>query len=134
MLVLDPTRVSYAGEGWSGVRSVAVDRVADGELVEYGDDGPHVVFADAPKQKVTVKVVRRLPTGTLDGPTPGGEGVLSFETAVGRTDGSRSVVSLTGVVTKVIHGVGREGVEQSVTLVAVASGGGVDPVTVTPAG
>lgn len=131
MLVLDPSAVEFASVGWSGVRSVAVDRAADGELVSYGDDGPHVVFADAPRQKVTVKLVRRLTGGTLDGPVPGDEGTLRFETAIGRTDGSRSKVSLLGVVTKVQHGVHRDGVEQTVSFVAVASSGDVDPVDVT---
>lgn len=132
MLVLDPTAVGFGGEAWSGVRSVAVDRAADGEQVAFGDDGPHVVFADAPRQRVTVRVVRRLDGGTLEGPRPGDEGELSFETAIGRTDGSRSRVSLVGVVTKVQHGVQRDGVEQSVTMVAVSTAGDADPVTIAP--
>lgn len=132
MLVLDPTKVRFAGGDLEGVRLVAVDRVAGTELVEFADDGPHVTFADVPEQKVVVKLVRRMATGTLNGPKPGDEGTLSLETAIGRTDGSRSSVSATVVVTKVQHGVTREGVEQTVTFVAVSSSGGTDPVTVTP--
>ncbi|MEO0511417.1 MAG: hypothetical protein AAF108_00775 [Planctomycetota bacterium] len=131
MLVLDATKVSFAGSGLGGARLIAVDRVAATELVSFSDDGPHVVFADVPQQRVTLKLVRRLPTGTLDGPEPGDEGALSFETAVGRTDGSRSSVSAQAVVTKVQHGVTREGVEQTISFVAVSSAGATDPVSVT---
>ena len=59
MLWLNPTEVHLLGVALDGVLAVSVDRFATRTAEERGDLGPHVVFVDAPEQRVSVRVRRR---------------------------------------------------------------------------
>ena len=58
MLVLNPPLVKFAAATWTDVTVVMVDRLSDRTVVERGDLGPHVTFADAPEQRVVIRVTR----------------------------------------------------------------------------
>lgn len=130
MLVLRPESVSFAGDAWSAVETVAIERTPMREVVEVGDAGPEVVFVDVPERRVAVKVSRRIERSELDGVRPGDAGELVFRAGFGLTDAGWREVSLDAVVTRVTYEIGRESVRQMVTMVAVSSDGVTDPVRV----
>lgn len=130
MLVLGPESVSFAGEAWGGVESIAIERTARREVVEVGDGGAEVVLADVAERRVNVKVTRRIDRSELESARPGDAGELVFRAGFGRTDAGWREVSLDAVVTRVTYEVGREGARGVVTLVAVSPDGVTDPVRV----
>lgn len=130
MLVLAPESVEFDGDPWSGVESIAIDRTASKEVVDVGDLGPHVVFADVPEQRVSVKVTRKIERSELESVAPGDEGELRFRAGFGRTDAGWSDVTVGVVVTRVDHDFDRRGVRRVVTMVAVSPDGVTDPVEV----
>ncbi|RNC80449.1 MAG: hypothetical protein ED559_01150 [Phycisphaera sp.] len=130
MFVLAPESVEFDGDPWLGVESIAIDRIASREVVEVGDLGPHVVFADVPEQRVSVKVTRKIERSELGSVAPGDEGELQFRAGFGRTDAGWLNVTVGVVVTRVDHDFNRNGVLRVVTMVAVSPNGVTDPVTV----
>jgi hypothetical protein len=115
------------------VESVAIERTGEKTIAQWSDDGPHVVLADVPEQRVTVKVGQALQGEDISAPVPGDEAVLSFETAANSSAADRTTVSLAAVVTGVSYGVTRKsGTARTIELLAVSSDGSSDPVTVTP--
>lgn len=130
MLALSPESVTFDGQVWEGVESIAIDRVAMREVVEVGDLGPEVVFADVPERRVNVKVTRRIERSELGGVRLGDEGELVFRAGFGRTDAGWSRVSVPCVVTRVGHDFDGRGVKRMVTMVAVSPDGSSDPVVV----
>ncbi|GAB5497450.1 MAG: hypothetical protein Phyf2KO_25300 [Phycisphaerales bacterium] len=130
MLVLAPESVEFDGDPWLGVESIAIDRTAGREVVEVGDLGPHVVFADVPEQRVSVKVSRKIERSELESVLPGDEGELVFRAGFGRTDAGWSSVTIGVVVSRVDHDFDRGGVRRVVTMVAVSADGVADPVVV----
>jgi len=136
-LILNPTEVAFGSERWANVTAVAVDRVSRRTIVEWGDAGPHVAFADVARQEVTVRVVMALERGDLGAPALGAMGTLAFMTAPSGADLSRRRVSMQAVVTGVSHQIEtgkRAAATRTVELVAVASAGNVDPVAITDGG
>lgn len=135
MLILNPRRVTFGPATWSHVESVAIERTGEKTIAQWSDDGPHVVLADVPEQRVTVKVGQALQGEDISAPVPGDEALLSFETAANSSAADRTTVSLTAVVTGVSYGVTRKsGTARTIELLAVSSDGSSDPVTVTPPG
>ena len=131
MLVLNPKRVSFDGDIWGNVASVEVNRFGEKIAVEYGDDGPHAVFADVPEQKVNVKVVQELLSDDIDEPVPGVSASLTFETAANSSGAQRKRVAFDAVVTGVQYSVSvRGGASRTVWLVALSSDGVDDPISV----
>jgi hypothetical protein len=132
MLWLNPTAVDLFGAALGGVSSVAVDRAATRSAEERGDLGPHVVFADAPEQRVTVRVRRRVDeasAGALSGVAVGAMGELSFRVSASRSDRGGRVVRATVVVRGVDHALSeRDGFVQTITMTAVSSDGAADPI------
>jgi hypothetical protein len=134
MLLLNPRRVTFADETWEDVVAVSIDRAAAEEALEWGDLGPHVVFADVPRQRVTIRVVQELSRDDLGAPRPAEEGEISFFTSPATSDAWRRKVSARAVVMSVSHEVSlRRASTRTVTLVAVSEDGSADPVSVTPA-
>ena len=131
MVILNPTSVRFGDECLEGVTSVTIDRVAERELVEWSDLGPHVVLADTPEQRVNARLVQSLQRGTIESPRPGDMATLSFLTQ--GDDQSRVEVSATAVVTRVTHAVrdaGKcDGFTRTIELVLVSSDGSADPVS-----
>ena len=62
MVVLRPDRVRFDGDEWGGVRRVSFDRFGTRAIQEWGDGGPHVVFADVARVRVMVRVVQGFET------------------------------------------------------------------------
>ena len=71
MLCLRPRNVRIDGEVLHGVVSVGVSRSASRSVVEHGDEGPHVVFADVPEQKVEIWIEREVSDGASAGAVVG---------------------------------------------------------------
>ncbi|TVQ61956.1 MAG: hypothetical protein EA378_05690 [Phycisphaerales bacterium] len=134
MLVLNPRRVTFAGEAWGEVVSVVVDRQAVKLVESFGDAGPHCVLVDAVEQRVAVTVVQQLARGEVpDVPRPGDAGELVFAYAAAGGSGRKVRVAVSAVVIGVSHGVGlKQGATRTVTFRGVSSDGGAgDPVSVS---
>ena len=132
MLVLNPGRVEFDGDAWDDVSSVEVNRFGEEVVVEYGDDGSHVVFCDVPRQKVNVRVVQRVDGDDLAAPGLGDSGTLVFETAANSSAARRAEVEVEAVVTGVQYAVAAAGsARRTVFLVGVSSDGSGDPVSVS---
>lgn len=131
MLVLNPNQVVFAGEAWDGVRSIAVDRVAEEVIAERGEGGPEVVFADVPAARVNVRVVRELKESDMSAPRLGQSAVLVFVASLGASDAEKRTISMQAVVTGVKHEVSARGATRMVELVALSSDGRTDPVGVS---
>lgn len=130
MLVLRPELVELDGQAWPGVESIAVERSAAREVVEYGDEGPYAAFVDVPERKAVVRVTRGADEGLADDVALGEERSLVFVSAFGGTDRGRVRVTATGVVTRVTYESKASGVKQVVTLTGVSPNGGAgDPVS-----
>ncbi|MEM9663201.1 MAG: hypothetical protein AAF937_12940 [Planctomycetota bacterium] len=131
MLVLRPESVELDGVAWAGVESIAVERSASRELIEFGDIGPYAGFVDVPRRKVTVRVTRAADEGLADELELGEERSVSFVAAFGGTDRGRVLATVGGVVTRVSYESKPGGVKQVVTLAGVSpDGGAADPVSV----
>ncbi len=137
MLWLDPEEVTLTTPGGvialAGVTAVAVDRRTTRSAIEWSDDGPHVVFADAAEQRTTIRVVRRIDvgeTGIASQVAPGLAATLSVRVAPARSDvGGRSVTSEVVVLSAEHDLSAKSGIEQTIVMVAVSSDGGMDPIT-----
>ncbi|MEL6798070.1 MAG: hypothetical protein AAFO89_14780 [Planctomycetota bacterium] len=131
MLVLRPELVELDGAAWAGVESIAVERSASRELIEFGDVGPYASFVDVPRRKVTVRVTRAADEGLADELELGEERSVSFVAAFGGTDRGRVRATVGCVVTRVSYESKPSGVKQVVTLAGVSPDGGAgDPVSV----
>ena len=132
MLILHPTRVSFAAEPWEDVTAISIDRSAQREIIEWGELGPHAVFADVPEQLVIIKVAMEL-TRTMSGaPAPGDQGTLIFETGPTTSDGSRRTISALAVVRAATHQLSRQkGAVRSVELIAISLTGAADPILIS---
>lgn len=134
MLVLNPRRVTFAGQTWSEVAAVVIDRQSKRTLTEWSDLGPHAVFADAPEQLVTVRVVQKATTDDLHAPTPGDAGELSFAASPSGADSPRRRLRAQCVVTEVTHELSlTAGAVRTLRLVALSPDGAADPITTEPA-
>ncbi len=134
MLLLNPRRVTFAASVWEDVALVAIDRAAARLALDWGDLGPHPVFADVPEQRVTIRVVQHVARGDPDGPRPGDEGQLVLHTSPAASDAGRRRLTARAVVTEVTHELSlRRATTRTITLVAVSETGADDPIAVTPA-
>lgn len=137
MYLLNPESVVFGGVVLEDVQSVVVNRAAEKSVVEWSDDGPYVVFADVPQQRVGVRIVRRLSREQVTELRPGDEGELrvTVTPSGARSDAGRRVIVATCVVMSVVHELGgataaggARNAVQTIVLEAVSGGGGVDPV------
>ncbi len=129
MLVLHPERVTFAGAEWKGVKSVAVARIAAKGVVDYGDAGPHAVFADAPEQRTRVTVVCAVGADDLAPPLPGAAGVLEARVGRAGSEVERKELRASVVVMNVSYKVSGAGAERTVEFEAWSADGAADPVT-----
>ncbi len=129
MLVVRPGSVTLLGKALDNVEALTVDRLSGGLALERSDRGPHVVFADAPEQRVVIRVRRQL---TTDEPTParaGEAGELRWKRSAGSDAGSREFAASV-VVESVEHELNaRAGALQRIVLVAISPDGATDPVS-----
>lgn len=130
MVWINPSAVTFGGEAIDHAESVSIDREAVRAVEEYSDDGPHVVFADVPAQRVRVRLVRRLTGAGLGGFVPGDLGALRFRASANAGDGGSTVTVAQAVVRSVTHALSRSGeARQTIEFVAVSSDGATDPVS-----
>jgi hypothetical protein len=139
MLMMSPRVVKFGAVVIERVVAVAVDRAAAKSAVEWGDGGPHVVFADVPEQRVTVTVRQVLTREDAADLTPGTSGMLVFFTGPTGAEGGRRKISGTAVLMGAESDVrGGEGVDASagrtLRFVMVSADGSADPITVSDAG
>jgi hypothetical protein len=131
MLVLNPRRVTFAGQTWGGVVSVSVSRSARGLIAEQGDEGMHVSLVDVPGQVVRVEVMQELLGDDIDTPDLGAQGTLEFTTGPSSVAGPARRVTATCVIESMEYEVSlRKGSARRVKLIAVSSNGTSDPVNV----
>jgi len=134
MLVLNPREVTFDGETWGNVSLVAIDRKAETSVVEFGDLGPHAVFADVPARRVEIRVERDVVRDDLGGPLPGQIGELAFFTAPTASNAGRKRVTSQAVVLGVRHELStKKGAIRRIDLVAVSPDGAQDPVSIQDA-
>ncbi len=129
MLVIRPGSVTLLGKALDNVEALSVDRLSGGLALERSDRGPHVVFADAPEQRVVIRVKRLL---TSDEATParvGEAGELRWRRSGGTDAGSREFAASV-VVESVEHDLSvRQGAAQRIVMAAISLDGAADPVT-----
>ncbi len=139
MLALNPSTVTFNLRTFADVSLIALDRAAEKLIEEWSDAGPHTTFVDVAEQRTTIRIVQSISLGDLAGSQPtdppalGESGNLVFFTAPSATSANRRMVTIPAVVTSVRHDLGAKPATRTVTLVAVSSAGGVDPVVVDDA-
>lgn len=132
MLVLNPRSVVFGSTAWDGVTAIAVDRRAEREVLSWGDLGPHAVLADAPEQRVELRVVQELTREDVGSPRPGEQAELSFHTSPSLASAGRKKVSATAVVLRVTHELRAPAAAiRTIHLVAISADGSADPLVVT---
>lgn len=133
MLILNPQTVTFASTPWPDVRLVAIERRSTRQAVDHDDHGPHAVFADAPEQITTVRVVRDIARDDPDSPRPGDRATLTFHASPGNTRSHRRRFQIDCVVLASTYELGRGGTTRTIRLAAIAPAGDTDPITITEA-
>ncbi len=129
MLFLNPSVVTLLGRALGNVHSLAVDRAGARTATEWGDLGPHAVFADVPEQRVSVSILREVTEDEPAGARPGDQGALLFRAGAGADDAGVRSYSATVVVLRVTHRLTRRGgAAQEIELLAVSPTGAADPI------
>ena len=102
MIWLTPRNVMLDEIRLHHVDAIVINRRAEEVVVEHGDAGPHVSFADVTKQVVTVKI-RWSPDASLeDAPLPGDEWILRFDAGPSASDARARRVEARIVITDVV--------------------------------
>ncbi|OAB62978.1 hypothetical protein AY599_14990 [Leptolyngbya valderiana BDU 20041] len=134
MLVLNPQSVHLLGSPIERVRRIAVDRVPERTLLEWGNTGPYPTFADVPEQRVEIELVADLERGSVEGPTPGDQGTLAFFTAPTAGHGGRRRIEVNVVVTSVRQEIEPGAVaRRRIRMQAISGDGSTDPIVVSNA-
>lgn len=134
MLLLNPRTVKFGDAVWEDVSAVAIDRESERLVLEWSEFGPHVVLADVPQQKATIRVVQGVARDDVNAPRPGDEGTVEFFTSPTSGSAGRKRVSAAAVITEVTHELSlKGGAVRRVSMVAVSATGAVDPITIADA-
>jgi hypothetical protein len=139
MLIINPSRVMFAGKVWEGVAAAAIDHAAaagdSGLLLGWGDAGPYAVFGDVAERKVTIKIEQVLTKTDVSSPRPGDLGELVLYASVESSEAGRVQIRAAAcVVVRVVHELaGSKGPRRVVELAALSADGAADPVEVTAA-
>ena len=139
MLIINPSRVMFAGKAWEGVAAAAIDHAAaagdSGLVLGWGDTGPYPVFGDVAERKVTIKIEQVLMKTDVSAPRPGDLGELVLYASMDSSEAGRvRIRAATCVVVRVAHELaGSKGPRRVVELAALSADGAADPVEVTAA-
>ncbi len=134
MLILNPDKVTFAGEPWTEVVVVSIERASEKSVLEWSDNGPHAVYADVPEERMTIRITRLVSASEIDTPGPGALGELEFFTSIGTSDARRQRVRALGVIERVTYQcVQKSGTTQTITLLAISTSGDECPLTIEPA-
>lgn len=132
MLILNPRLVKFGSTTWPDVSLVAIERDARRLALEWSDNGPHPVFADAPEQRLTIRIIQDAATGDIDTPRPGEQQTLTLYTAPTGADARRRKITATCVITSVSYDLSlTRGTQRRTTLTALSTDGSADPITVS---
>lgn len=130
MLLLAPRTVSFGEVVWQNVTLVAIDRETSRAALDFGDLGPHPVFADAPEQTTRLRVIQELGADDLGAPRPGEIGTVTLFTSPTATSRPRMKLSVLACVESVTHEVSlKRGTHRTITLLALSPDGASDPIT-----
>lgn len=130
MLLPHPTRVTFGDLALDAVASVAVDRLAAREIVEFSDLGPHAAFADVPELRTHISLVRRPDRPDSALPLPGDQADLSFTVATGAHDARRTRFRARCVLREIRHDTAAA--RQTLAFIALSTDGAADPLTREP--
>lgn len=139
MLILNPSRVTFAGTSWDGVTAIAIDHAAApgdfGVILDWGDAGAYPVFADVAERKVSIKLEQPLERTTLAAPRPGDQGELSMYASEGGSEAGRVRIAVPlCVVLRVTHELaGGKAPRRVIEFAALSENGVADPVQIAPA-
>lgn len=129
MLVVRPGSVMLIGRALDHVELLTVDRLSGELALEWSDRGPHVVFADAPEQRVMIRLKRALTADESAPARAGDAGELRWRRSAGTDAGSREYAASV-VVQSVEHELSvKGGALQRIVMVAISPDGAADPVT-----
>ncbi|MEK6701972.1 MAG: hypothetical protein AABZ53_06900 [Planctomycetota bacterium] len=142
MLILNPWLVKFGTVTLENVVAVTIDRSAEREVLEWGDEGPFATFADVPEQRVAAIVKQALTREETQSPRPGDTATLVIFTAPTAGDTGRQKLSAQGIVVAATIELRStaSGAAPGMTAIRtlkfalVSSNGAADPVTVSDAG
>lgn len=134
MLILNPRLVRFGTTTWPDVSLIAIDRDTPRLALEWSDRGPHPVFADAPEQRLTIRIIQDIARDDLNTPRPGQQDTLTFYTSPTGADARRRKLTLTACITSVSHDLSlTRGTQRRTTLTALSPDGLTDPITIADA-
>ena len=139
-MILHPASVTFADTPLDNVLTIAVERLAAREVVEFSDLGPHAAYADMPEIRTNIILVRRPSPPELTAVHPGDAGELVFTAAGGTSDAARVRVRVLCAVREVRYdfndgGAGpgaRATPRQMLTFIALSPDGAPDPIVIEP--
>ena len=132
MLILNPRNVRFGSTTWPDVTLVAIDRDAARLALEWSDLGPHPVFADAPEQRLTIRIIQDAPSDDIDAPRPGDHDTLTLYTSPTAADARRRKLTAAAVITSITHELSQTRPHQRrITLTALSADGATAPITVS---
>jgi len=133
VLLLNPQLVTFGSLTLDPVALISIDRVAARQVLDWSDAGPYPVLADAPEQRVTIKLVQDL-SQDLSAPRPGDQATLAFHASPTLATATRRKLSCTAVVMSVTHELSlKRGLTRTIELAALSPDGATDPIAVTDA-
>lgn len=130
MYFLSPSRVSFGTLVFGNVSSVAIDRLAAKEAVEYSDAGPYPVFADVPEQKVMITLVQQLSASDFAAPLPGALGTTTITARQNNSDAGAITLQASTVVRSVMHSMTGKAAMRTIVLIAISSNGSANPISI----
>jgi len=137
-MLITPDIVKFGTLTLDGVLWLAVERSAERLAIEWTDSGPHAVFADAPEQRVMLRLTRRIVGQAPASVAPGQREMLTADFAPGGSGGKRRRLTVTAVVTSVEYqfagadassGSSRS-TRQEISFVALSTDGAAEPVAI----
>lgn len=132
MIWLNPDQVTLGSNALTGVLFIAVDRAAAKLVVERTDLGPYAAFADAPEQRITIRISREVRADESTPVRPGDLAALSFRTAPNASAAGGRAVAATVVIVSIEHTISpRGGARQTIEAIPISADGAADPIAET---
>ncbi len=134
MLTLHPQSVTFGALRWENIQLIAIDRACDQPLAERSDGGPHITFADCPRQLVTIRILQQPADLDLLPPACADQDTLTFYIAASASQAQRTKVTALAVIQRIKHELSNpRNPARELTLLAISPDGHSDPITITPA-
>ncbi len=130
MFLSSPTRVTFGSLLLTDVSSIAIDRTASREAIDFSDAGPHPTFADIPEQKVLITIQQHLTASDIAAPLPSSSATLTIRARPNNSDSATLTLQTTAVVRACTHSLNSKGATRTLSLIALSSNGSADPITI----